>query len=29
VLWFSIYAYMRSDKYVDLDQYLAGGPGVT
>jgi len=28
-LWFSIYAYIWSDKYVDLDQYLAGMPGVT
>jgi|TARA_R100000322_G_scaffold160665_1_gene122273 hypothetical protein len=28
VLWFSIYAYFEPDKYVDVDQYLAGVPGV-
>ena len=26
VLWFSIYAYFEPDKYVDVDQYLAGVP---
>jgi hypothetical protein len=29
VLWFSIYAYIGAEEYVDLDQYLAGGSGVT